>query len=251
MQCQSGGMKTLVEVIGRYDKEGRKPVRIEPPQEASPASPEIEALSKLIAGKKAAHPDIIAQAIGKGRLIVNDNIKIESEKLGAEELRKQFNDVENAARLILEKLRDINCHHGFYVMLLEPDDKTPFQSEFEEALEALANRCEKKASDLTRKRMPVAAVDSTPDASVLCALIVRCLWKYARGKLPGVNSANAQEACALLWSLAGGHPRKRKPASESDDGAWRRSLEDAKKLEDAGDWRVGPILKYLGLPASR
>jgi hypothetical protein len=151
--------------------------------------------------------------------------------------------------LSVEVMNDIRLHAVLYPRPSDVRCRTEFLREsaiqFKEAFNGLSEirwrlpstkdlkyiRVAKRAADkiielcdLTLEINPVKPGAPSQQGRVMCAVIVVEAWAAVRGRLPGANNLDAQDACDRYWNACGCEPiRKDKPAD------WNWSIAAARR----------------------
>lgn len=123
------------------------------------------------------------------------------------DLRKRFNGIEDAARLLMKELKK----HQIRDLLIDGDIQTENEYEMLHGLRDIADRAAKVRARNPRRPgrnrlYPKALTWPTP--MELCALMVAIACHQVRGRWPGKNDAEVHKACEELWKAAGGSPRR-------------------------------------------
>ena len=122
------------------------------------------------------------------------------------ELHERLEAIENAARLLMDELPDLQMH----ALLLDGDERIENENETYHGLRDIAARAaqvraRKPPKQGRGKLYPEAA--SGPNLMDMCALMVGLMFERGCGRWPGKSNAEAHRLCEALWKAAGG-PRR-------------------------------------------
>jgi hypothetical protein len=194
---------------------------VTPGQEAGDRAPDVRALAELIAGDGRPVADWLERGLQMAVAGVAFVIRKDASHPPRASLRLQLRTAVDAARFLRRCLEDLD----FQRTLAEAGGDDYFGDlETFHGLDSVIERAEKALAKFPSGQGPHKHAPGTNAPLITCAFIVAVAWRCARGKLPGYTSGKAQEACRLLWSLAGGPPRGW--GSQALAG-WRRHLKAA------------------------
>jgi len=143
------------------------------------------------------------------------------------ELHERLEAIENAARLLMDELRDLRIT----ALLLDGDERIENENEMYHGLSDIAARAARVRALKPRKQgrgkfYPAAAIG--PSLMDTCALMVGLMFERGCGRWPGKSNAEAHRLCEALWKAAGG-PRR---LGSGDP----RSPSPTKERKAAGSW---------------
>jgi hypothetical protein len=145
------------------------------------------------------------------------------------ELHERLEAIENAARLLMDELRDLQIT----ALLLDGDERIENENEMYHGLSDIAARAARVRALKPRKQgrgkfYPAAAIG--PSLMDTCALMVGLMFERGCGRWPGKSNAEAHRLCEALWKAAGG-PRRLGwgKAGFATVEVWRRHLAAARE----------------------
>jgi hypothetical protein len=190
----------------------------------------VDSLAAVLCGGDSQRPDWLAAALERGVAVLRFSISADAGDLCRVEVRKRLEAVRAAARSIAAALDDAATMRALGVDA-EADGHT-----FHGVVDLIA----RADATLSGIRLGGGADKFDPQRSPqeICARLVVTLWRLVRGTQPGHTAAVANEACNMLWQMAGG-------GSLSDNtNTSRRWLKQIKAANEANE--DADIVRALG-----
>jgi hypothetical protein len=189
---------------------------------------DVGELAALIAGPGRSVDDRLLHGLEKTAAGIRWTMRKAEEHPSREGLRKQLQTALKAARYLRDQLTDTTFQR---VLAASSEDDLDGDNQTYHGVGSLISRLDKALSAIPTGSSRHKHEPGTNSPHAVCALGVTFAWRDARGSLPPHTSRDPQEACRLLWSLAGG------PLQGWSDNlaGWREHLRRAKEELEKGD----------------
>jgi hypothetical protein len=185
-------------------------------------------LAALISGPDKPPADWLLNGLQQAAEGLRWTIRKDAEHPPRENLREQLQLGFNAANYLRNLLKDFTVQN---LLAESAEDDLYEERNASYGLDLLIPRLEKALAAIPRGQSSHKYAPGTNGPLGVCALSVAVAWRLTRGSLPPHTSPTVQNACRLLWTLAGGSPQGY--GGDQTSKGWMTHLKRAKAdLED-------------------